>query len=248
MKKKYVAEVARKWREKSLERKAWRLRWQPVCASTELELSRWLREEQWKGTHPWAVLASKQNHGTGQFGRAWQSPKGGVWMSAAIPWSIDQKSSGVLGLSVAVALAERLEQCGLPVRIKWPNDLLVYGRKLAGFLPKLVHRGSNVRLARIGIGLNVCNRVPIEGISLSELLNPSKSLLVNWTSEVLCVLERSSDIAMKSAWVCHEAERRLWANYFWDSNSGDYWRIDGLSDTGELVLGKGSQRKKITRW
>ena len=80
------------------------------------------------------------------------SPRGGLWISAALPWQGRPPASAMLiGLAVATVLAERLERRGLEVAIKWPNDLLVNGRKLAGLLPRLVQRGSTLRLVRIGI-------------------------------------------------------------------------------------------------
>ena len=145
----------------------WLLRSVPVCSSTEVLLSRWL-----KGpvalAQPWAVVAAHQRWGTGQWGRRWSSPPGGVWLSAALPWQGEGSGrAGLLGLAVAVSFAERLERHGLPVRIKWPNDLVLYGRKLAGLLPSVVQRGSTVRVLRIGLGLNP--------VSYTHLTLPTKA-------------------------------------------------------------------------
>ena len=61
---------------------------------------------------------------------------------------------------MALALVERIERIGVNVNIKWPNDLLVDGQKLAGILPRLFFRGGTLRLLRVGVGLNVFNNVP----------------------------------------------------------------------------------------
>ena len=79
--------------------------------------------------------------------------------------------------------------------IKWPNDLIVGSRKLAGVLPKLVFRGHQVRLARIGVGLNVRNPVPRGGIALRELLPPGRCRLRFWQLNALLALERASVLA-----------------------------------------------------
>ena len=119
---------------------------------------------------PRAVIATHQRRGVGQWGRAWVSPPGGVWISAALPWTSPASGqAGLLGLALALSLVQRLERRGLSVQIKWPNDLLVHGRKLAGLLPGVVQRGSQLRLLRIGLGLNVRNPVPSEGIALRGL-------------------------------------------------------------------------------
>ena len=60
-----------------------------------------------------------------------------------MPWPDQARGgAGLIGLALALSLSQRLERHGVPVRIKWPNDLLVDGRKLAGLLPRLVHRGN----------------------------------------------------------------------------------------------------------
>ena len=149
----------------------WRLSWKPICASTEIELSNWIDEEPVEKDRPKAIFASAQKYGQGQFGRNWHSPKGGVWVSAAINREDTNTINAELyGLAVALSMAQRFEQIGIDVKIKWPNDLLVDGKKLAGILPKLFCRGGKLRLLRVGIGLNVFNNVPKEGISIKKLL------------------------------------------------------------------------------
>ena len=147
----------------------WTIRHVPVCSSTEELLGTWLRDQP-SLLGPRAVIATHQRRGVGQRGRSWVSPPGGVWISAALPWrSHGSGQAGLLGLALALSVAQRLEQRGLSVQIKWPNDLLVNGRKLAGLLPGVVQRGSQLRLLRIGLGLNVRNSVPGNAIALRRL-------------------------------------------------------------------------------
>ena len=151
--------------------RSWRLILKPICASTEIELSNWIAEKPVKQNQLIAVFSSCQRFGQGQAGRIWHAPKGGVWVSAAIKregsW---ENNSQLYGLAVALALVERIERIGVNVQIKWPNDLLVDGQKLAGILPKLFFRGGKLRLLRVGVGLNVFNNVPKEGISLKQII------------------------------------------------------------------------------
>ncbi|MGB7564395.1 MAG: biotin--[acetyl-CoA-carboxylase] ligase, partial [Prochlorococcaceae cyanobacterium] len=135
----------------------WQLQWRAVCASTELELERSLRSG---AAAPLAVLAGHQRFGHGQQGRPWQAPPGGVWISAALPWPAHGDGTAALGLAVAVGLALQLEELGLEPRLKWPNDLLVRGAKVAGLLPRLRRRGEHIRWAQVGLGLNGHNPVP----------------------------------------------------------------------------------------
>jgi BirA family biotin operon repressor/biotin-[acetyl-CoA-carboxylase] ligase len=155
-------------------------------------------------------------------------------------------AAGLFGLAVAVGLAERLEAAGLTVAIKWPNDLLVDGRKLAGILPRMVHRGSRVRLARVGLGLNVVNAVPPGAIALKQLLPSPRPL--PWTAEVLTALERAMDLATVPEAVVEATEARLWARTVNDPSTAELWTVDGLAPDGALRLRQGTRTTSWTRW
>lgn len=224
----------------------WKLRCLPVCASTELELTSWLAVQPWNGLMPRAVVARRQLRGQGQWGRSWLAPPGGVWISAVLPWSGPGVDAGLFGLAVAVGLAERLETAGLTVAIKWPNDLLVDGCKLAGILPRVVHRGSQVRLVRVGLGLNVVNPVPPGAIALKQLLLRPRPLY--WTSEVLTALERAMRLAEAPEAVVEATEARLWARSVKDPVTAELWTVEGLAKNGALRLRQGNRTSSWTRW
>ena len=110
--------------------KSWRLMLKTICASTEIELSKWITEKPVKKNQPIAIFSSCQRFGKGQAGRIWHAPKGGVWVSAAIKSEGScENNSQLYGLAVALALVERIERIGIDVKIKWPNDLLVDDQK-----------------------------------------------------------------------------------------------------------------------
>ena len=218
---------------------AWELIWKPVCASTEIELSNWIKDRPIRKNEPRAFFSSRQNYGQGQHGRYWYSPKGGVWVSAAI--KSDSKceyTSELYGLALALSLANRLELQGINVKIKWPNDLLVNGQKLAGILPRLFFRGKELRLLRVGVGLNVSNKVPKEGIALEEIIGSHKRDLNFWSSEVLCAIERSLDLLGNQKSLCKQVEQRLWTRIFIDQESGFEWNINGIEKAGGLHLSR----------
>ena len=226
----------------------WKLRWKPICASTEIELSKWLSEKPSLGNCPRAIIASRQNYGKGQRGRYWESPLGGVWVSAALPCVAENQSIGLFGLAVAVSFSERLEKLNIPVKIKWPNDLMVCHKKLAGFLPRLIYRGEILRFACVGIGLNVFNAVPEGGIALAHILKPINYSLAFWTAEVLVALERALELANENESLCFQAEKRLWANEIIDPNTGKIWLVEGLDEKGALKVRRGGDKAVWTRW
>ncbi|MBT8063459.1 MAG: biotin--[acetyl-CoA-carboxylase] ligase [Xanthomonadales bacterium] len=107
--------------------------------------------------HGHAILAERQTRGRGRRQRRWHSPPGGN-LYLSLGWRFDSATQplAVLPLVVAVCLSRALEAAGLDSHgIKWPNDILVGGRKLAGVLVELRSAGSGPALAVAGVGLNV---------------------------------------------------------------------------------------------
>ncbi len=217
--------------------RSWRLKLKPICASTEIELSNWIAEKPVKKNQPKAIFSSCQRFGQGQGGRIWHAPKGGVWVSAAIkrdgPF---ENNSQLYGLAVALALVDRIERMGVNVKIKWPNDLLVDGQKLAGILPRLSFRGEKLRLLRVGVGLNLFNNVPKEGISLKQIIGDKKMNISFWSSEVLFAIERSLDFLDNKNFLCSQVEKRLWSSKYVDKHTGYLWNIKGIDSSGRLIL------------
>jgi BirA family biotin operon repressor/biotin-[acetyl-CoA-carboxylase] ligase len=107
--------------------------------------------------HAHAVLAEHQSRGKGRRERSWHSPAGGN-LYLSLGWRFDGGAAplATLPLVVAVCICRLLARIGFgDAGVKWPNDILVDGRKLAGILVELQSVGSGPALAVIGIGLNV---------------------------------------------------------------------------------------------
>jgi BirA family transcriptional regulator, biotin operon repressor / biotin---[acetyl-CoA-carboxylase] ligase len=107
--------------------------------------------------HGTLVLAEEQTAGRGRSGKAWASPSGvGVWMSmvarpAALP------APGLLPILVGLAAAEAIDAFVRPAeaKVKWPNDLQIAGRKVAGILCEGSWDGARPGAVIVGIGMNV---------------------------------------------------------------------------------------------
>ena len=227
--------------------RSWQLKWKPICASTEIELSNWIKEKKVQKNQPRAIFSSSQKFGHGQFGRNWYSPRGGVWVSAAIQREgAYEKNTELYGLALALAMVERIELKGINVKIKWPNDLMVGDKKLAGILPRLFFRGGLLRLLRVGIGLNVFNHVPDGGISVKQIIGEKHNNLNFWSSEVLFAIERSLDLLNNKKLLCSQVEEKLWTKKYIDKKSGNQFNIKGIHSTGGLIILKEGKETVLT--
>ena len=122
--------------------------------STNADLVRAAREGAPEGT---VLRAEAQSAGRGRQGRAWVSGKGdGLYFSVLLRPSVEPVVAATLPLAVGLAVAEAVEPLvGERVEVKWPNDLLVGGRKICGILCEMEAGDGGVRHVVAGIGLNV---------------------------------------------------------------------------------------------
>ena len=107
------------------------------------------------------VLAEKQTQGRGRLGRSWLSESSaGIYASILLRPVLKPRDAAVLTLVAGVAGSEAIEQaCGLNADIKWPNDLLLSGRKCCGILSEMQAERDEIRYVILGIGINVNHSV-----------------------------------------------------------------------------------------
>jgi len=103
------------------------------------------------------VFAESQTKGRGRHGRAWASPRGkGLWFSVLLRPKITPAAAPRITVAASVAVARAVRKTsGLDARIKWPNDVTVNGKKVAGILTELSAEGDRITSAILGIGLDV---------------------------------------------------------------------------------------------
>ncbi len=138
---------------------AWRVRRLARCASTNDEARRWADEEAPK-TREWrAVVADEQTAGRGRAGHRWWSPRGrNLYLSAILRPRLRARQATALPLAVGVAVARALSEFGIGrerLELKWPNDVLIDGRKVAGILVESASVGEDLTWAIAGIGIDV---------------------------------------------------------------------------------------------
>jgi len=120
------------------------------------------------------VIAEEQTAGRGRDGRTWRSPLGGVWLGMLVRPPFPD--AGILSLRAGLVVADVADELlgRTPAALKWPNDVLLDGRKLAGILCEARWQGDAPQWLALGIGINVANEIPAEladrAIALRELL------------------------------------------------------------------------------
>ncbi len=104
-----------------------------------------------------AVLADRQTAGRGRLGRHWASPAGiGLYTSILLRPPLPSRQAALIPLAAGLAVAEAIQEVsGLVAHLKWPNDVLVDGRKVAGILAEMASVEAWVSHIVVGIGINV---------------------------------------------------------------------------------------------
>ena len=108
--------------------------------------------------HGSVVWAREQSAGRGRYTRQWLSPPGNLYMSVVLRPGVPPARTAELGFVAALAVAETVEAflpAGPPARLKWPNDVLVDGRKISGILLEGQFNGMEIAWVIAGIGINV---------------------------------------------------------------------------------------------
>lgn len=141
------------------------------ASSTNDEAERLAREGAPDGT---VVIAEEQTAGRGRVGREWRSPRGkGIYLSVVLRPALPPARVSFLTLCGAVAAQQAIASCAPGVRasLKWPNDVLVGGRKVCGILTELTTEADRIHHGVVGVGMNA-NHAPgdLAGITAATSL------------------------------------------------------------------------------
>lgn len=110
--------------------------------------------------HGTLVTAAKQTAGRGRRGRSWESPAGrNIYFTLILKPDFDPDQASMLTLVMSCAVTESIKQiAGLDCGIKWPNDIVVNGKKVCGILTEMSADKGKINYVLIGVGINVGNQ------------------------------------------------------------------------------------------
>ncbi|MEZ2302506.1 MAG: biotin--[acetyl-CoA-carboxylase] ligase [Microcoleus sp.] len=184
------------------------LHWLDTCPSTNtIAIARAAQLN-----HGDVVFTKRQTSGRGQHGRTWHAPTGVLTAS----FVLDNLNTNLLpGLSLAVGLAviyaieDLVPDCRTLLRLKWPNDIWIDRRKLAGILCEAT--SSNVwatTRAVVGIGINLCVDFDLRGLDASAIGNAvSLHSIASQVPDELCLLDRLRHYLLELAHMFHKNDK-----------------------------------------
>ena len=188
------------------------------------------------------VMAEMQTAGRGRYGRTWQSPKGNLYMSLVLPDL--GKNTPYIAFLTAVAVADSLPEFN--VSLKWPNDVLLDGKKLAGILVE-----RSVDKVIVGIGVNIISN-PTENVlypttSLEGRLRPmtlAKRILLQYNT-LLELLDKKGFKPIRARWLAAaKGIGKPMTVHLADSEASGIFK--GINATGALLLKEKHHTRKIT--
>ncbi len=206
------------------------------------------------------VIADEQTQGRGRLNRRWFTPKG-----SALAFSLILRPSAPLrphlsrtvGLA-ALSIADSCLNLGLAPRIKWPNDILLNGRKTAGILVESVWSGEDVDSLVIGMGINVykdsvppADMLQFPATSLEEMLGSApkrEDVLFNVLSALIHWRERMGSDELIHAWEEMLAFRGEQVEVKAGGEISITGKVDGLESDGSLRLKDTHDNSVIVRF
>jgi BirA family biotin operon repressor/biotin-[acetyl-CoA-carboxylase] ligase len=178
-----------------------------------------------------AVRADTQTAGRGRFQRTWVSDAGGLWLSAVVPTGANREHWQALPLVAGLAVIESLKAFSLAsARLRWPNDIMVNERKLAGLLVDIFAP----QLAVIGLGVNVTNHPDVQDTALKATSTRLADLvskpppLATLTWAILASLKSAMDVMAKTGFSALQPR----INELWGGSRRVTIDLDGVQRSG----------------
>ncbi len=206
------------------------------------------------------VVAEAQTAGRGRGGHRWDSPPGGsIYMTFLLRPKFEPEIAPMLTLLMANSVADAVLECtGLEVRIKWPNDLVLHGKKICGILTEMEMEQDEIQNVVIGVGINVNIKDFPE-----EIRNTATSLLLEGGKEVdrqKLIRSAGRHFAADYEQFCKDRDLRSFQGHYNEIliNRGREVQIlgekesyrglaEGINEAGELLVTRENGQKETIR-
>ena len=192
------------------------------------------------------VVADVQTHGRGRKDRTWFSPTGGLWFSVIIYPDIPPRKSMMLTMAASLGVVDGIKTIASIVpRIKWPNDVLIKGKKVCGILTEIDAEIDRINFAIVGIGLNVNNTLPTDFSKYATTLRQECGSKVSRVQLLRSILKSFDEQYEKLARGKYDDIRKNWLSF--SQIIGKHVRVhegsislegivDDVDEDGSLIL------------
>lgn len=209
----------------------------------------------------YVIIADSQLSGTGRNGREWASPRGGIWLSVILSSMLHPSKCISFSFGASLAVSEAITHCtGLESKLKWPNDILIDGKKVSGVLVDASVNSSSIEYVIVGIGVNVninsaevqrdikCQTFPCRVTSLSDELAArcDKVRLIKNILQTLdkyyLKIESDTDYPLLEQWMHRAIDITSKPVYVSHGAEGFNATVLGLEEDGSLVVVRDNNR------
>jgi len=192
------------------------------------------------------VVADVQTSGRGRKNRTWLSPYGGLWFSVILRPNIPPERGMLVTMTASVAVAQAIKEItGVDPVIKWPNDLLINGKKVCGILTEFDAEMDKINYTVVGIGINVNNEIndEIKKIATSMLIETGSK--IQRVKLLRTILKYFDENYVKLVSGEYSFIRNLWSSYaniigrkIEVENEGNIVSgvVSDIDDSGYLIL------------
>ncbi len=188
------------------------------------------------------VVAGSQTKGRGRLKRAWHSSAGGLYFTLVLRPQMTPAFSYRINFAASAIMARTLRNLfNIDARVKWPNDILVNGRKISGMLSEMEAEADLITFINIGLGINVNNDPPIDepmASSLKKILGrtvPRKEILAHFLDEFEAQLNHGSLDQVISQWKQYSATLNRPVKIVTTHDVSEGIAVD-VDDNGALIL------------
>jgi BirA family biotin operon repressor/biotin-[acetyl-CoA-carboxylase] ligase len=199
------------------------------------------------------VISDRQTQGRGRLNRKWVSPKGGIWMSILLRPNFEPSYTSLFPMATSLALAVSIEKTlKIKTELKWPNDVTINGRKVAGILIDASVESNKIDYLIIGVGINfkinpstISKSIKQKKYDIDTLVNKNQDTRpAELVQQFLLELEKTYNDIMtgnvgiiRKEWV--KRSSTIGKNVTITSTTGTLkGKVTGIDKTGALVLSR----------
>lgn len=192
------------------------------------------------------VLADVQISGRGRKSRVWSSPEGGLWFSIILYPSFSPKYAMLLTMAASISVVKAVREITyLKPVIKWPNDILIDGKKVCGVLTELETKEDKIGYSIIGIGINVNNKLNKELHGQATTLKEKYGSKISKGDLFSCILEQFDSNYIRLMDNDFSYIREKWLSMskiagreviIRDDDKTIQGVVSGVDDNGQLIL------------